>query len=87
MLDGNHYHTQQLVNELMGNAQMKLIFDLIECLKPELSIVDNHQGGKAYCYDYNGIIVAGGDTVHSAMMEFSRKYYNQKADEAHAPAN
>ena len=82
MLDGNHYQTAQLVNELMSNAQMKHVFDLIECMKPELTIVNTDQGGKAYCYDYKGIIVAGGETVYSAMMEFSRKYYSQKANKS-----
>lgn len=79
MLDGNHYQTSQLVNELMSNAQMKHVFDLIECLNPEISVVDTQKGCKAYCYNYKDIIIAGGETVHAAMMEFSRKYYNEKA--------
>jgi hypothetical protein len=79
MLDGDHYRTAELVNQLMNNAIMRHNLDLIESLKPELTIVENNQGGKAYCYDYKGIIIAGGETVCDAMMEFQRKFYSQKA--------
>lgn len=79
MLDGDHYKTSELVDQLITNAQMKHTLDLIESLKPDLSIVDTHQGGKAYCYDYKGIIVSGGDTIHQAMLDFHRRYYSQKA--------
>ena len=78
MLDGDHYRTAELVNQLMNNAIQKHNFDLIESLKPELTIVETNQGGKAYCYDYKGIIVAGGDTVYQAMMNFQSAFYNQK---------
>ena len=80
MLDGNHYLTAQLVDQLISNAQTKSNLDLIESLKPELSIVDNNQGGKSYCYNYQNIILAFGDTIYSATLDFSRKFYCQQAD-------
>lgn len=83
MLDGDHYRTAELVNQLMSNAQMKHTFDLIECLKPELSIVDNQQGGKSYCYDYKGIIIAGGETVYAAMLNFQSAFYSHRLDNKH----
>jgi len=78
MLDGNHYETSRLVNELMNNAQTKHILDLIETLKPELSIVTNPDGGKAYCYNYKDIIFGLGDTVYVAMSNFSAQFYTKK---------
>lgn len=81
MLDGNHYKTAELVDQLISNAQMKAIYDIIECLKPTLRIAKNEKGETLYVYDYSdGIILASGSTIHEAMMAFSGKYYNQKGD-------
>lgn len=79
MLDGDHYRTAGLIDQLMNNATMKHTLDLIEALKPELTVVNNNQGGKAYCFDYKGIIIAEGETVYSAMMDFQRRFYTEKA--------
>lgn len=83
MLDGDHYRTAELVNQLMNNAVIKHTFDLIELIKPDLTIVDNQQGGKVYCYNYKGIIIAEGETVYATMMHFQEKFYTQKAGDIH----
>ena len=75
MLDGDHYRTAQLVDQLMSNAQMKHHFDLIDCLKPKLYIENG-----LYHYQYaDGHIDVSGDTIYSAMMNFQSAFYNQKA--------
>lgn len=74
MLDGDHYRTAQLVDQLMSNAQMKMTFDLIECLKPKLYIENG-----VYHYQYvDAHIDVIGNTLHEAMMNFQSAYFNQK---------
>ena len=71
MLDGDHYRTAELVNQLMSNAQMKHNLDLIECLKPELL---KHDGW--YTWDYSGGLITGsGKSPYEAMMNFQKAFY------------
>lgn len=76
MLDGNHYQTAQLVDQLMSNAQMKHVLDLIESIKPELYI----ENGKYHYQLSSAHIDVSGDTVYEAAMEFQRAFYNQRLD-------
>ena len=77
-LDGDHYRTAELVSELISNAHMNNLFDLIKCLQPEFS-----KDGNMFCYMYGtppqNYIAGYGETVHLAMVDFHRNFYQQKA--------
>lgn len=75
MLDGDHYRTAELVNQLMTNAQMKQTFDLVQCLKPKLYI----ENGQYHYQLADARIDVSGDTLHEAMLAFDRAFFNQKA--------
>ena len=78
MLDGDHYRTAELVNQLMTNAQIKGCLDLIESLKPKF-----FKEGNQFCFMYgempNDCIVGFGDTAHDAMLDFHKNFYSYKA--------
>ena len=76
MLDGDHYRTAELVNQLMNNAIQKHNLDLIEAMKPKLYI----EAGKYHYQLANAHIDVSGDTVYEAMMNFQAAFYNQKSD-------
>jgi hypothetical protein len=73
MLDGDHYHTAQLVETLISNAGMQAYLNLINQLNPELTI-----NGSKYQYNYQNLIISEGDTVYMAMVDFWSKFHNQK---------
>ena len=51
MLDGDHYRTAELVNELMNNAYRQDVYNFFKSMNPDVSIVDTQKGVKAYCED------------------------------------
>lgn len=73
MLDMSHWSVNQLFTTLQENAEIKRKFDLIECLKPELTIENDK-----YVYSYMDIVRGEGSTVYEAMNDFVRYFYSEK---------
>ena len=75
MLDGDHYRTQELVSQLLTNAQMSHALELVKSLEPVLYRGLN--GEYRYLLKSADIDVSG-TTLHLAVLAFERAFYNQK---------
>jgi hypothetical protein len=76
-LDGDHWRTAQITEELNRAAEELRTLQFIQLLKPTLSVKDNK-----YCYslgEYPNIYVQGvGDTAWRAAVDFHNNYISHK---------
>ena len=76
-IDFNHWQGSEIGSQIMANEQMRGNLQLIESLKPRFC-----KDGNQFCFILGempeGYLAGFGDTVHNAVLDFSKSFYTQK---------